>query len=209
MCGRPVDTTRLSRTPGDGTISITSIMIAIVLAVLAVAVPARLVHDMGTLGDLFSILALPITLAVFYTARRLYLRERHAKESILREKDARGKKHVMDTIDLCRTLVLAIMRSDKSDLATINMPMLRYVAADIGMLMAQYGHVFGDEGGLFAERVRELVLGALEEGRHCSNATLSNIDSKLLALKSVLLNIDDLSLVNRRTSDAGFGNPVL
>ena len=108
-----MDTTRHSREARDGTIGATAIMIAIVLAILAVAVPAGLVRDMGTLGDLFSILALPIMLAVFYTAQRLYSRARRDRTLILLEEDKRGKKYVMDTIDLCKALTHAVMQSGR------------------------------------------------------------------------------------------------
>ena len=73
-----------------------------------IAIASRHGFDMGTLDSLFSMLALPITLAVFYTARRLYLGH-GATGSPSFERGTRGRKHVTDTIELCQTPVSTIM----------------------------------------------------------------------------------------------------
>ena len=204
-----MDTTRHPREARDGTIGATAIMIAIVLATLAVAAPARLVRDMGTLGDLFSILALPIMLAVFYIAQRLYSGARRDRKLVLLEGDQRGRKHVMDTIDLCRALTRAVMQSGKSDRAIANMSMLRHIAADFGMAMERHGRIFSDDGKIYAEHIRESALDALTEGNACSYVTLSQIDDKLEVLKDMILDIDDPGLEDRRSRAASITDPVI
>ena len=104
-------------------------MIAVILAALAVATLEISLNDLGALGDVFSILGLLITLGVFYIAQRLYSRAGHAKESVLREKDARSRKHVADTIDLCRSTVRVIKKSKKSTPTVGNMAMMRHIVA--------------------------------------------------------------------------------
>ena len=204
-----MDTTRHPREARDGTIGATAIMIAIVLATLAVAAPARLVRDMGTLGDLFSILALPIMLAVFYIAQRLYSRVQRDRKLVLLEGDQRGRKYIMDTIDLCRALTRAVMQSGKSDYATANLSVLRHIVADIGVVMARHGHVFSHDGRLSAESIRESALGALGEGSTCSYATLSRMRNELDVLKGMLLDTDDHELEDRRSRAASFADPAL
>ena len=200
-------TARRSREAREGTIGSPAIMAAAALAFIAVAAPARLVPDLGTLADVFSLIALPATLAVFYIARRLYYRARRAREISLRARDARDREHVESAIDLCRTLVAAAMRAKRLGRTTYDMAMLHHVATDVGMARTRHGHMF-DEGGLvLAERIRESTLIAILEGTTCTQAALSYMDRDLVGLRGHLLDIDDPRLAELRRQEAWVEDP--
>ena len=200
---------RLPRASRDGTISATAIMIAVTLATLAVTVPARLVHDMGTLGDLFSILALPIMLAVFYTAQRLHLKARESRISLLKEKDKSSRKHMEDTVSLCLSTVMVIIKSKEPSLAVGNTLMMRQIVDDIGLARAQHGHVLDRTGQFLAERARTSALKVFEDGSVCSHTALPDLHDDLLELKGSMWGVDDKELVNRREHEAGFESPAI
>ena len=126
-------------------------MFAMAFAALAVAAPAGLLSNLGVLGDIVSIIGLFVTLAVFYIARGLYSRAGHAKESVLRERDMRSRKHMVDTVSLCSATVLVIKKSKKSHLVIGNMVMMRHIVTDLGLIMAQHGHVLSRRGLFLAE----------------------------------------------------------
>ena len=204
-----MDTTRHSHEDVEGIMGTAAIMIAIALAILAVAIPAKLVSDWGSLGDFASVIALLISLVVFYFTYNLYSRARRHRKLSMLERDKKGRKHVMDTIDLCGALTRAVMQSGRSDRATANMSMLRHIAADFGIVMERHGHIFSDDGKVYAEHIRESAVGALVEGNTCSYATLSQMDDALEALWDMILDIDDPELEDRRSNAASFADPVI
>ncbi len=198
-----------SREPREGTLGTTSVIIAAITAVLIVAVTAGIVHDMGTLGSLFSILALPIALAIFYIAQKLHLRARRSREAVLRDRDARNMDQLFATIDLCRTLVQGTMRSGTQSSAPDSMTTMRHITENIGIVRAQHGNLLSHDGSFVAERIRDTALAAIIAGNSCTKATLLYMDRSLVQLEDAMLRLDDPQLVGlrRREADAGSHMP--
>lgn len=125
-------------------------MAAVMAAALSIASMARIVYDMATLADFFSVFAFPIALFIYRLARTLAERSRTAHESSLREKDKRNIDHATAAIRTCHSVVLGISRS--SAISSPNILILtQSLAITIGAIKTQHGHLLTETGLRAAE----------------------------------------------------------
>lgn len=89
---------------------LTVILAAIGIAIVVTVLKGQ-VHDLGTAGSLFSILALHVGVIVYVVARRLSIRMRRARLLSLRREDRRNKDYLAAMINLCRSLALGARAS--------------------------------------------------------------------------------------------------
>lgn len=185
----------------------TAIMIALVAAAILVASAFRLVYNVPTLADLFSISAIPIALAIYHLARLLTERSRAAHETTLREKDEKDIEHAKALIRTCRSAARGISRSP-----TISAPSMlaltQNLATTIATIKAQYGHLLTTRGKRAAEKASSMALQTLEAGEDCLDLNTSYIARELRILSKSVLPLDDESLVERRRRAADAGGPA-
>lgn len=194
---RRVDPKRLQRAPRSGTIGHTAITVAIVVTATSISVVARLVHDMSTLADLFSILAFLVALSIYYVARQFSSRARRAREYALLEGDRRDREHVTYLIRLCRQLVRGISASTQAQ-PMLSMASIPQIATVAGTILSRYGHLVNGEGRLAAIDVQDAAMEILGSGAFCSATHVTTLTADLAILVDSVLDIDDPSLVERR-----------
>jgi len=175
-------------------------------AFIAAMVTVGPVRDPVAASVLFTLLALPMTVLVFWAARYLQLRIRRARMATLREEDRRNGDYTVAVIRLCRSLVLGERRSSPGS-ATVSASTMRHIAHHIGAGMAQHGHLFSREGQLVAERVCNSAL-AVVSGRSCPDANFACILYGIGRLEGEMLGLDDPSLERRRMVAAGAEDPA-
>lgn len=165
-----------------------------------------LVSDLVTASILFTLLALPMTVLVFWAARYLHLRIRRVRMNALREEDRRNRDYMAATIILCRSLVIGERRSSSSN-TDIGGSTMRHVAYHMGVAKTQYGHLLSDTGGRIVDKVRDLALAAVS-GMSCASADLFGVIDDLRRLEDEILDLDDPDLERRRMVAAGAEDPA-
>lgn len=173
---------------------------------IAVMVTVGPVRDPVTASVLFTLLALPMTVLVFWAARYLQLRIRRSRMATLREEDRRSKDYTVAVIRLCRSLVLGEKRSSTGS-TTVSTATMRHIAYHIGTAKAQHGHLFSIDGQLVAEKTCNSAL-AVVSGRSCPDTNFADILVGLGRLEKEMLNLDDPSLERRRMVAAGAEDPA-
>jgi len=202
-----VDPRRPQRFPRAGTLSHTGVLIAVMAAALSVASMARIVYNMATLADLFSVFAFPIALFIYRLARSFAERSRAAHESSLREKDKKDIDHATAAIRTCHSVVLGISRS--SAISSPNILILtQSLAITIGAIKTQHGHLLTETGLRAAESARNSAELILESGDDCLSLNTSCIAQDLKTLSNNILPLDDESLVERRRQAADAESPA-
>jgi len=182
-------------------------MIALVVAATLTAFMVRLVHNMATLADFLSILAIPIALSIYRLAGLFAERSRAAHESTLRETDKRDIKHAEAMTHTCRSVALGISRS--SAISSPNVLILtQNLAITIGTVVTQHGHLLTKRGQRAAERARNAASLILESGNDCLAINASCMAQDLKILSNSVLSPDDESLVERRRRAAGADIPA-
>lgn len=185
------------RAPRPGEISHTAIIVAVVTASISALSAARLVHDMATLADLFSIFAFPVALLVYDVARRFSQRSRRARESVLLEGDRRDREHAIHMIRTCRQLVLGLTTSVPTRPA-LSIAAVPQIAASVGTIASRYGHLVSREGQMAAIDVEDSTMEILGSGAVCDTAHVIFLSVSLDILANSVLDLDDPSLVERR-----------
>jgi len=155
---------------------------------------------------LFTLLALPMTVLVFWAARYLQLRIRRARMATLREEDRRNSDYAVAVIRLCRAPVLG-ERGSSPGSATVSASTMRHIAHHMGAGRAQHGHLFSREGQRVAERVCNSAL-AVVSGRLCPGANFASILYGIGRLEGEVLDLDGPSLERRRMAAAGAEDPA-
>ena len=202
-----MDPGRPGRHTRSRTISHTAIMIAVMVAALSVTSMARLVHDMATLADLFSILAFLVALSIYYVARRFAERARAAHESELQETDKRDMGHAVATVHTCRSVAVGISRSPAISGSSV-LVLTQGLATTIGTVQTQYDHLFSEEGRLAAASAHAAALLILESGEDCLGPNAPHMIRDLRILSDSVLDLDDESLVERRRRAADAESPA-
>ena len=202
-----MDPGRPGRHTRSGTISHTAIMIAAMVAVLSVTLMARLVHDMATLADLFSILAFLVALSIYYVARRFAERARAAHESELQETDRRDMGHAVAMVHTCRSVAVGISRPPAISGSSV-LVLTQGLATTIGTVQTQHDHLFSEEGRLAAASAHAAALLILESGEDCLGPNASRTIRDLGTLSDSVLDLDDESLVERRRRAADAERPA-
>lgn len=181
------------------------VIIAVVGGVFATAVALGFVYDLGTAGSLFSILAMPVAVAIFYAARLLHSGIRRARLATLLDEDQRNRDHVVSTVNLCLHLAAGASRSSRPTAAS-EMATMRHVATHIGSIRSQYGHHLSADGKRLAERARDAAFGALSAST-CARADFADIALSLSRIGDEVLSLDDPQLEERRRRAAGIEDP--
>lgn len=166
-------------------------------AAVSALAAARLVHDMATLADLFSIFAFPVALLIYRAARMFSQRSRRAKESILLEEDRKDREHAVYMIRMCRQLVLGLSTSVPAH-ASMSVTIAPQIAASVGTIASRYGHLINDEGQMAAIDVQDTTMEILGPGAVCDAAHVAFLTASLDILANSVLDLDDPSLVERR-----------
>lgn len=179
-------------------------MVAILSLIFVATTLTALVYGLGTAGSLFSVLALPATVVVFWAARELRLKIRQARADTLREKDKQNMAHMASTINLCKSLA-AGARGYGSDLGTVLA--MHHIARYIGTSVAMHGYLLTDRGKEMADRVHVSALGAIG-GNLCSLADFADIPNGLGHLDKEILDIDGDALARRRMKRSDAGDPA-
>ncbi|MCY4252139.1 MAG: hypothetical protein OXU37_01540 [Thaumarchaeota archaeon] len=190
---------------GDTAMLAVTIIIAVVGGALAVTVVLGLVYDLGTLGSLFSVLAVPIAVAIFYAARLLHWGIRRARLAALLDEDRRDRGHVVATVNLCLHLAVGASKSGGSDGAP-GLSAMRHVATHVSLIRAQYSHHLSTDGKKIVEWARDVALGALSANT-CAQADFDEIAMSLSYLGDEVLPLDDPQLEARRRRAAGIEDP--
>lgn len=170
-------------------------------AFIAAMVTVGPVRDPMAASVLFTLLALPMTVLVFWAARHLQLRIRRARMATLREEDRRSRDYTVAVIKLCRSLVLGEKRSSPGS-SPVSATTMRHIAYHVGVAKAQHGHLFSRDGQLIAEKACNSAL-AVVSGKSCPDANFASILNGLGRLEGEMLNLDDPSLERRRMVAAG------
>jgi len=173
--------------------------IAIIGIAAAAAVRMGIVHDIGTAGALFSILALPITVLISAIARRISKRVRKARELAMRREDSRDIDYMISALNLCRSLVLGSM--ERGSTLGYTMSAMHHVADHIGTIKTRHGHLFTDQGKATAEEVRSPAPSSTT-GQACAPADLASILDNLDCLRGEILDVDDDAPRERRLRHA-------
>ena len=193
-------------------------------ALIASLASFGLVSDLVAASILFTLLALPMTVLVFWAARYLHLRIRRARMAALREEDRRNRDYMIAILSLCRSLVLGAEKMSsvaeagqqrKGDngkapspgVAAANMSTMRHIAHHIGAAKAQHGHLLSAAGQRAAERVKTAALNVVS-GTTCENADYADLLSNLDFAMGAVLNLDDAGLERRRMVAAGAEDPA-
>lgn len=182
-------------------------MIATIAAALSVTSMARIVYDMATLADLFSVFALPIALSIYRVARRFAERSRAARMSALRETDRKDAEQAVATIRTCRAAALGIFRSAETP-GSETLVMAQHLATTIGTTRTQHGHLFNKKGLRAAARAHNAAILILESDKHCPRTNASYIARDLKTLSNSAPPLDDGSLVGRRRRAADAESPA-
>jgi len=190
---------------GDKAMLAVTIIIAVVGGALAVTVVLGLVYDLGTMGSLFSVLAVPIAVAIFYAARLLHWGIRRARLATLLDEDRRDRGHVTATINLCLHLAVGASKPVESAEAP-GMSAMRHVATHLGSIISQYSHHLSTDGQVLAQRAYVVALGALSANT-CAQADFADIAMSLAYLGDEVLPLDDPQLEARRRRAAGIEDP--
>lgn len=198
--------THSQRAPRSGDIGSGAIIVAIVIAAGSVAVVARLVRDMPTLADLFSIFAFPVMLLVYYAARRISQRSRRTRELTLLEEDKRDIEHLSYMIRMCRQLSLSLMAAA----GTPGLPALAvlHMAEMAGAMTSRYGHLVNSDGKRLIAGVQDITAEMLGSGGACGAVSADVLEANLSLLSDRVLDPDDPSLVERRRRAADSANPA-
>lgn len=190
-----------NRTLDEGNLAV--IMVAALSLIFAATTLTALVYGLGTAGSLFSVLALPATVIVFWAARQLRLKIRLARADALREKDRQNMSHMASTTNLCKSLAAGARGSRSALEAALAM---HHIARYIGTSVALHGHLLTERGKEVADRVNVSALGAIA-GNSCSPADLADILNGLGHLDKEMLDLDGDALARRRMQRSDAGDP--
>ena len=187
----------------DRPFDLTVITILSIGMALGAAALLGLVYDSTTLSHAFGLISMPLAVFIFLIAQYLHSRMRGLREYMLRNADERNRAHMVSLVNLCRAQILGTMKSadafsTHSDIAT-----MRNLAADIGMVRAQYGYLLSRDGQRSAETARDSALATLEMGSLCDSAAFPAIIDTLNTLRCGILDLDDPKLVARRRDASG------
>jgi len=180
-------------------------IVAAVGGILATTVAFGIVHNLETAGSLFSVMAVPIAVGIFYAARLLHQGIRRARLAALLDEDRRDREHVVSTINLCQHIATGASKSGR--LATeLRMSAMRHIATHITLIMSQYSHHLGVDGKRVVEDVRSLSFGVLDTSS-CARADFADIAKSLSCIGVELLPLDDPQMEARRRRAAGIEDP--
>lgn len=180
---------------------------AVVAATLSTTTTARLVYDMATLADLFSILAFLVALSIYYVARQISLRSRKAREAALLEEDRRDREHATYLIRLCRQLVQGLS-ADTPSRPALSATTVPQIATMMGTISSHYGHLVSYEGRLATANIQDTVMEILGSGAFCSATNVSDLFSDLVILADSVLDLNDPLLAGRRERAADSVDPA-
>lgn len=179
-------------------------LVAVIGGILGVTIAFGIVHNLETAGSVFSVLAVPIAVAIFYAARLLHRGIRRARLAALLDEDRRNRAHVAATINLCLHLATGASKLDVA--ATLGMSTIRHVATHLISIGSQYSHHLSIDGQKIVDSVCDASLGALGAGM-CAHVDFADIALRLSYLEDELLPLEDQQLEARRRRAAGIEDP--
>lgn len=176
-------------------------LVAVIGSILGTTIAFGIVYDLGTAGSLFSVLAVPIAVAIFYAARLLHRGIRRARLAALLDEDRRDRAHVMSTINLCLHLATGASKFDGVAMA-LGMSTIRHIATHVSSIGSQHDHHLSVDGQKIVDDVCDASFGALGAGL-CAHVDFADIALLLSHLEDELLPLDDPQLEARRRQAAG------
>ncbi len=179
------------------------IIITAIITLLVAAVLRGYVYDTFTLSHAFGIFSMPLAVFIFLIAQYLHSRMRNLRAYMLRDADERNMAHMASIVNLCRAQLLGALRSSGGSPGPFNTVTMRSLAADIGMVRAQYGYLLSKDGQQFADLARDSALATLQTGSSCHPAAFSDVIDFLHRLRREMLDLDDPKLVARRRDASG------
>lgn len=194
-----------SRHMGNRTMLAVVAIAAAVGGILATMVAFGIVHDLGTVGSLFSVMAVPIAVAIFCAARLLHQGIRRTRLAALLDEDRRDREHVVATVSLCQHLAVGASKRGTTIAAT-RISSMRHIATHIVSIRSRYSHHLSTEGQKIVECVCDTSFNALNAGS-CARANFADIDLLLSRVGAELLPLYDPQLEARRRRAAGIEDP--
>ena len=187
----------------DRPFALTVITILCIGTALGAAALLGYVHDSTTLSHAFGLISMPLAVFIFLIAQYLNSRMRDLRAYMLRDADERNIAHMSSIVNLCRAQLLGALHPGDSPPGSLNTGTMRSLAADIGMVRAQYGYLLSRDGKQSANMARDSALAALRTGSSCDSVALSDMIDFLSCLEGEMLDLDGPELVARRKDASG------